>query len=155
MGTTTNVTSLLSPTISALTLKGALFLKRNLRIEEKEAAGQYGKICKFSPLDSEQSAYSWETTVRSSSGANPSGRPSCSGSLTDFLHHHTGDDLGHSVHREDRERMSSRADPEVPTSVPDRLQELLSNCQQTGMQPTVPTGVPTLHGDRVQQSAKD
>merc|ERR1712198_631551 len=154
MGTTTNVTSLLSPTISALTLKGALFLNRKLRIEEEEA-GQYGKICNFSPLDSEQSAYSWETTVRSSSGANPSGRPSCSGSLPDFLHHHTRDDLGHSVHREDRERMSPRADPKVPPSVPDSLQELLSNCQQTGMQPTVPTGVPTLHGDRVQQSAKD
>merc|ERR1712130_126964 len=123
---TTNVTSLLSPTISALTLKGALFLKRNLRIEEKEA-GQYGKICNFSPLDSEQSAYSWETTVRSSSGANSSDRPGCSGSLPDFLHHHTRDDLGHSIHRENRERMSSRADPKVPTSMPDSLQELLSN----------------------------
>merc|ERR1712198_392269 len=102
MGTTTNVTSLLSPLISTPALKGALFLNRNLRVEEKEA-GQYGKICNFSPLDSEQSAYSWETTVRSSSGANSSGRPGCSGSLPDFLHHHTRDDLGHSVHREEKE----------------------------------------------------
>merc|ERR1712198_763203 len=120
MGTTTNVTSLLSPLISTPALKGALFLNRNLRVEEKEA-GQYGKICNFSPLDSEQSAYSRETTVRSSSGANSSGRPGCSGSLPDFLHHHTRDDLGHSVQREDRERMSSRADSEVPTSMPDSL----------------------------------
>merc|ERR1711951_228380 len=154
MGTTTNVTSLLSPLISSPALKGALFFNRNLRIGEKEA-GQNGKICNFSPLDSEQSAYSGETTVRSSSSANPSGRPSCSGSLPDFLHHHTRDDLGHPVYREDRKRMSPRAGPEVPTSMPDSLQELLSNGQQTGLQPTVPTGVPTLHRDRVQQSAKD
>merc|ERR1712008_448719 len=79
------------------------------------------------------------------SSANPSVGSSCSGALPDFLLHHTGDDLGHPVYREDREGVPPRANPEVPTSMPDSLQELLPNCQQAGVQPTVPTGVPTLH----------
>merc|ERR1711971_635492 len=157
MGTTnetTNVTTVKD--ICSVHKRQLCFSKEAiLRVDETEAFEQNETFCSFPPLDRVQPADCWEATVRSSPGANPSVRPSCSGALTDLLLHHTGDDLGHSVHREDREGVPPRADPEVPTSLSDGLQELLSNCKQTGVQSTVPTGVPALHRDRVQQSAKD
>merc|ERR1712112_76021 len=123
-----------------------------LRVDEKD---QNGTFPNFPPLDSVQPADPWEAAVRSSPGANSSLRPGCSGALPDLLLYHTGDDMGHPVHREDREAVSRRANPTIPTSMSDGLQEHLSNCQQTGVQPTVQTGVTTLYRDRVQQSAKD
>merc|ERR1712172_160604 len=155
MGTTTNVTTNVTTVEDIYSVQLCFSKEAILRVDETEASEENGTFCSFPPLDRVQPAGCWEATVRSSPGANPSVRPGCSGALPDILLHHTGDDLGYPVHREDREGMPPRADPEVPTSLSDGLQELLSNCQQTGVQSTVPTGVPTLHGDRVQQSAKD
>merc|ERR1711936_863591 len=157
MGSTTNETT--SPDTYQLTKTSIpfLFLQRIYfeGCREGEASEQNGTFPNFLPLDSVEPTVPWEAAVRRSTRANTSLRPSCSGALPDFLLHHTGDDLGHPVHREDREAVSPRANPTIPTSMSDGLQELLSNCQQTGVQPTVQTGVTTLHRDRVQQSAKD
>merc|ERR1712183_694380 len=81
-----------------------------LRVDETEASEQNGTFCKFPPVDSVQPADCWEATVRRSTSANPSVGPSCSGPLPGFLLHHTGDDLGHPVYREDREGVPPRAD---------------------------------------------
>merc|ERR1712001_816872 len=140
MGTTTNVTTNVTTVedIYSVHKRQLCFSKEAiLRVDETEASEENGTFCSFPPLDRVQPAGCWEATVRSSPGSNPSFRPGCSGALTDLLLHHTGDDLGHPVHREDREGMPPSARATVP------------NCQQTGVQPTVPTGVPTLHRDRV------
>merc|ERR1712038_2110855 len=159
MGSTTNVTSSPVP-LSLLVLsktsvpcqKAALFSKEDIqRVDKTEASEQNGTFCQFPPPDSvQQPADCWEAAVRSGASSNPRVRPRCAGPQPDLLLHHTGDDLGHPVYREDREGMPPGADPEVPPSLSDGLQELLSNCQQTGVQPTVQTGVAALHRDRVQ-----
>merc|ERR1712210_349818 len=153
MGTTNNVTTNVTTVedIYSVHKRQLCFSKEAiLRVDETEASEENGTFCSFPPLDHVQPADCWEATVRSSPGANPSVRPSCSGALTDILLHHTGDDLGHPVYREDREGMPPGADPEVPASLSDNLQKLLSNCQQTGVQPTVQARVAALHRDRVQ-----
>merc|ERR1712168_1184771 len=152
---TTNVTS--SPVPLSLLLlsktsvpcqKAAFSPKK--RVDETEGSEQNGTFCEFPPPDSVQPADCWEAAVRSGASSNPRVRPRCAGPQPDLLLHHTGDDLGHPVYREDREGMPPGADPEVPPSMSDGLQELLSNCQQTGVQTTVQTGVAALHRDRVQ-----
>merc|ERR1711936_648946 len=153
MGQPANVTSLPEPLCQRYLLrvnKEASFLQRTTLIvdAENESFGH------FSPLDS-VSDDSREAAVRSGSGSNPRRCSTDQPGPSDLLHHDTGDDLGHPVHWEDGEGVPPGADTAVQTILPDSLQELLSNRQQTGVQPTVSAGVPTLHRDRVRQPAKD
>merc|ERR1711934_232846 len=148
---TTNVTSSPVPLSLLLLSKNLFRAKRQLCFSKEEGSEQNGTFCEFPPHDSvQQPADCWEAAVRSGASSNPRVRPRCAGPQPNLMLHHTGDDLGHPVYREDREGMPPGADPEVPASLSDGLQELLSNCQQTGVQPTVQARVAALHRDRVQ-----
>merc|ERR1711936_888962 len=92
------------------------------RVDKTEGSEQNGTFCEFPPLDSVQPAACWEAAVRSGASSNPRVRPRCAGPQPDLMLHHTGDDLGHPVYREDREGMPPGADPEVPPSLSDGLQ---------------------------------